>query len=199
LDPERLKLLSDSIDLDNRQKASYIKEKLMELFPGTYGKMIVLHFAPFLDIQLDSEKKEKAWLNIITYLDETDIEYPPGFAAMFSGMSEDFFDQYNYQNTEDMKKIVNLTKEEEKDYETKVFEAFERLTDESYLAVHSEKLKIGRELRIELERNGFYDVFIKNFIILSVDYRKYHRFLLKLQRKLKAVYLEKINGTNHIS
>ncbi|WP_223070517.1 MerR family transcriptional regulator [Paenibacillus caui] len=179
------KLLSDSIDLDNRQKAGYIREKLLELFPGTYGAMIVHHFEPFLDIQMDSERKEKAWLNIIAYLDETDIEYPPGFEEMFNGMPDGLLEQYKEQLTDDMKKLMHLTKEEEKDYEAKVIEAFKRLTSGNEQAF-SEKFKIGKDFKQELSRNGYYDVFIKNFIILSDEYRNYHRFLRRLQKKLQT-------------
>lgn len=183
-----MKLLSDSIDLDQRQKANYIQEKLLQLFPGPYGKMIALHLTPFLDMKIDSEKKEKAWLDIIAFLDEADFEYPPGFEEMFSGLPDDFFDRFKERMGDEMRKIATISKEEEKIYLEKIVEAFEKLNTEQVQEALSERFPMVQEWRNDLTQKGFYGVFLKNLSVLSEDYRKYRRFLKRLQKKLKAVY-----------
>ncbi|MBR4161877.1 MAG: hypothetical protein IKR11_00050, partial [Solobacterium sp.] len=80
---ELLKELSVSKDWDSiYQKASILEAKeiitdrLINAFPGFYGKYIALHFGRFLQEPVSTEDQKKAYQEICEYLDGIHFEMP---------------------------------------------------------------------------------------------------------------------------
>lgn len=188
---DKLKLLSDSINLDNMQRADYIKEELLRLFPGAYGKLVVLSLTPFLNFKIDNRDKEKAWLEIIRFLDNFDFDYPEEFEEMFKNLPENFLEENQEKVINEMNNIINMPEEDKKAYKQKVLGMAEKvLHDETLVNAYQKNFNTGKALKEILTQKGFYDVFINNLLILSNEYRKYHNLFTEILNDLKPNYVK---------
>jgi DNA-binding transcriptional MerR regulator len=157
----KLKVLSDSIALDNKEKANYIREELLRVFPGTYGKIIVSGLSPFLNIKIDTEEKEK-------------------------GVPSNFLDENSEKIAEGVDKILNMSKEEQELLIQKMLGTVKKLSsDENSRDSFRENYNIGKAFKEEMSKSGFYDVFMKNFYILNEDYKKYNDLFKEVGKELK--------------
>lgn len=187
---DKLKLLSDSINLNNMQRANYIKEELLRLFPGAYGKLVVLSMTPFLNFKIDNREKEKAWLEIIRFLDDFDFDYPEEFEEMFKNLPENFLEGNQERIINEMNNIANMSEEDKKAYKQKVLSMAEKAVhDETLVNAYQKNFHAGKALKEILTQKGFYDVFINNLLILSDEYRKYHNLLAEIYDELKTNYI----------
>ena len=59
--------ISKELQATNNSKT--ITEKLLEAFPGYFGRFICLHFAPFLNDPIRTESQQSAFERIISFLD----------------------------------------------------------------------------------------------------------------------------------
>jgi len=188
---DKLKFLSDNISLADRDKSRYIKDELIRLFPGPYGKLYELYFSPFLNIKIDTTEKEKAWLEIVDFLDDTTLEYPPGFETMFNNIPDNFLDENKEKLIDEMNIILDMSKEDMKVYTKKALDLFKNVTKNELIRSSFKKnSKIGLEFKRSLLEKGFYDKFLNNFIIISKDYKKYHDFIAELLNQLESKYDE---------
>ena len=60
-------------ELEFLEKNQSIAERLLELFPGYYGRYICLHFAAFLKEPIQTEKQKKAYNTILEFLDNMEM------------------------------------------------------------------------------------------------------------------------------
>ena len=59
------------------ERQESVLNRLLEVFPGYYGRFVCLHFAPFLKEPVATEEQEKAYEEIIAFLDGlTRLELP---------------------------------------------------------------------------------------------------------------------------
>ena len=62
---------------ENIAKYFTIKEKLLQVFPGTYGMYLCVHFGQFLDVRIDTSEKEESYYKIVHCLDSIEkIAFP---------------------------------------------------------------------------------------------------------------------------
>lgn len=54
----KLQKLKDALELEDQEKYGYMKRQLLRIFPGALGKILTLHFAPFLNEEIDTEEKK---------------------------------------------------------------------------------------------------------------------------------------------
>ncbi|MEH6942887.1 MerR family transcriptional regulator [Bacillus sp. JJ722] len=150
-----------------------IKDKLLQAFPGVYGKYLYIHFGRFLDGKIDSTEKVKAFNNIVMYLDNID--------------SLKFEHKIQHHLAEQFDILINLdrSKMDEGIHEAlHNYEEYKEKNKESlewYLEYRtSEEFKSSptyrmQQLLLEFQKNnGYYDIFIENLKILSETYKKYH-------------------------
>ena len=77
LNRDDLKLLAQHLEDVSKNNPGYIRKELDRILPGNLGKMFAIYYGQFLDEPLDTKEKEKAWLNLISFLDsQEDIQYP---------------------------------------------------------------------------------------------------------------------------
>ena len=77
---KKLELLEGLIQGEDREtiesglnrlfEQSTIKQRLLNIFPGYYGRFISIHFGQFLNIELEREEQKEAYQIIVTFLDE---------------------------------------------------------------------------------------------------------------------------------
>lgn len=173
--------------LQQLQKEQTILERLMNSFPGYYGKFLCLHFAPYLKEPVFTREQQKAFDTITSFLDGVDFD--------ISDDLKKYLDEtlnLNEEILQDMSAGVN----------TAVFEMDNYIADhqkeiESYLAYKkSEEYKVTPAYRLETElrrfnsASGYDDVFIPAMCRLSETYRRYQEALRKANEKFLQRYPE---------
>ena len=87
-----IKQLADSGDwehirtqIEALQKKQSILTRILDKFPGSYGKFVCLHFAPFLGELITTEEQQDAFETIIRFLD--------GIAVTIPGDLQEYLDE----------------------------------------------------------------------------------------------------------
>lgn len=67
---EQVKKLRETLEFSVGEKKGFISATLLRIFPGNFGKLVVIIYEPFLDICINSDEKKEVWLKLVTYLDD---------------------------------------------------------------------------------------------------------------------------------
>lgn len=177
------KINAEIIEL-NKKKS--IKERLLEVFPGFYGRFFVNHFSRFLEEPIKTEKQEEAYKTIINFLDEVD---PPKISDEIMGQLEeamDFWTDDRIAELED-KQRQNIENPEKflDDYSEAIREYQDFKESEEYLSSpYGEVMKMMKSFG---KLSGYNDIFIPAMRRLSPSYNEYYQNLLKANE----VFLER--------
>lgn len=174
-------------ELKSIEQSSTVAERLLEAFPGYYGRFICLHFAQFLNEPIVTEEQHKAYEEIITFLDNApSLDFPEELKSFL-------IENTKYIGTEDIENMVQSTKKSIEDPDKFLSENKEVM--EQYLAFRqSEEYKNSPVYKIQtmLKRfnsaSGYYDVFIPAMQKLSSSYAKYYKQLEIANEKLLSQY-----------
>lgn len=172
--------------LSQLQKKQTVLERLMNAFPGYYGKFLCLHFAPYLNEPVLTEEQQKAFDIIICFLDAVDFDIPAHLKKYLDEISLNFDEKM----IENISGSVNAAV-----YETEKYIADNNEKIESYIAYkQSEEYKttpaysLDKVLRQFNSASGYNDIFIPAMCQLSESYRKYHEELLAANEILLQKY-----------
>lgn len=177
------------VQLEELEKHQTIKKKLLDAFPGYYGRFLLLHFGRFLNERISTKEQEDAYNNIVEFLDNVKtVEFPAELKEYFEeaipNMNDDFLEKINDE-------IVNAIQNVD-DYIEKNKEMLEQ-----YIAYkNSEEYKQSpvykiQNLLLEFHKtSGYYDVFISNMRKLSPSYDQYFRKLEEANRRFVSLYPE---------
>jgi len=172
--------------LSRLQKKQTILERLMNAFPGYYGKFLCLHFVPYLNEPVLTEEQQKAFDIIICFLDRVDFDIPVHLKKYLDEISLNV-DEKMIENimgsvntaVHETEKYITENKEEIESYI-----AFKR--SEEYKATPAYQLE--KVLRQFNSVSGYYKVFIPAMCRLSESYRKYHEELSEANEKFAERY-----------
>ncbi|MCX7745525.1 MAG: MerR family transcriptional regulator [Clostridia bacterium] len=188
---DKLLLLSKSLEMDIKGREGYIKKQLLKMFPGNFGKMFLLQYAPFLYEPIDTVEKEEAWISIVRFLDDVEgIEYPEFMKSIYENLSEEQWEQVEKVVTMHIHKWINLTNEEfEREKELHIKKIKENLGQFNDLPVqqmtNQNLLKNNEgEFKTKLKELGYYDKFVEKLKILSKDFCQYETRMLAIQNEL---------------
>ena len=173
--------------LTQLERKQLILTRLLERFPGYYGKFICLHFAPYLNEPITTQEQQDAFETILAFLDRVNITIPEDL--------RDYLEEAtNAMDTATMEKINdNMTAalqnpaqylKEHKDM-LQQYEAVK--ASAAYKSTPAYKLQaLLAQLNHE---NGYNDIFIPAMRRLSHSYRTYSEKLSKanaiFQKELK--------------
>ena len=173
--------------LTQLERKQLILTRLLERFPGYYGKFICLHFAPYLNEPITTQEQQDAFETILAFLDRVNITIPEDL--------QDYLEEAtNAMDTATMEKINdNMTAalqnpaqylKEHKDM-LQQYEAVK--ASAAYKSTPAYKLQA---LLAQLnQENGYNDIFIPAMRRLSHSYRTYSEKLSKanaiFQKELK--------------
>lgn len=176
------------------QKKQTIMERLMDIFPGNYGRYICLHFAPYLAEPVLTDAQQEAFDNIISFLDGVDFDIPDDLKEYLEEITLNFDAGFVENMSAGMNDVI---------CETEKYIAEHQKEIESYIAYRqSEEYKAAPIYRLEKALRQFYaasgynDIFIPEMCRLSESYRKYHEGLLRADEKLLQMYPEYYNNWN---
>lgn len=157
--------------LTQLERKQLILTRLLERFPGYYGKFICLHFAPYLNEPITTQEQQDAFETILAFLDRVNITIPEDL--------RDYLEEAtNAMDTAMMKKINDSMTaalqnpaqylEEHKDM-LQQYEAVK--ASAAYKSTPAYKLQA---LLTQLnQENGYNDIFIPAMRRLSSSYRTY--------------------------
>lgn len=160
-------------DLKAIEQRATVTEKLLEAFPGYYGRFICLHFARFLNEPITTTEQESAYAEIITFLDNVpSLNFPEELQSFL-------IESTKHISTENIRDMIEKTKQSIENPDKFLSENKEVL--EQYLAYkqseefkNSPVFKIQTMLREFNSTSGYYNVFIPAMKKLSVSYMEYH-------------------------
>lgn len=181
--------LEVSEDLSAIEQNKTITEKLLEAFPGYYGRFVCMHFARFLMEPIKNDEQQVAFDTIISFLDNMPTLILP------DELQELFRESTDHIGTEDISHMLEKTKisiENPEEFLSSNKESIERymefLQSEEYKNSPLHKLKML--MKQFNSTSGYNDVFIPALQKLSSSYEEYHKQIEVANEKLIANYPE---------
>ena len=176
-----------AMELQTLEQGETIALRLLDSFPGYYGKFICLHFSSFLNVPITTDEQKQAYEEILAFLDNVPaLEFPKEI--------QDYLDEYTKQITvgqlQTMLKNIKHNMKNPEEFLTKNKELLEQYNQ--YL--QSEEFRQSAAFRFKqmlLEFNqtsGYYDIFIPAMKRLSPAYAEYYRQIELADEKLAAQY-----------
>ena len=174
------------------EQSKTVTDKLLEAFPGYYGRFLCLHFARFLNEPISTPQQQAAYNEIIEFLDEAP-------ALTFSKELRDFLDEsiqsISVENIREMNEKTKRSIENPEQFlsENKEMLAWYLEYKKSDEYKNSFAFKIQKKLKEFNNTSGYYDVFIPAMKRLSNSYAKYYQQLEIANEKLLSEYPEIAN------
>lgn len=168
----------------NKKKS--IKEKLLEVFPGFYGRFFLSHFSQFLEEPIETEEQNAAYQTIVKFLDEVELpEVPDEVMSQYEEASDFWTDEKiaevertKHQSLENPEAFLKDYSEIIEEYQT-----FKRSTEYQ----SSPYGQLMETLKSALEESGYNHIFIPAMRRLSPSYEEYYQSLLEANQ----VFMEK--------
>lgn len=163
--------------LQQLEKKQSILERMINLFPGYYGRYMCLHFAPYLTEPVTTDEQQEAFQTIINFLDNTDFRIPDDLREYL----DEIFIHFDSSFMEGFSSQIRTAIQDTEKY---ILE--NRKTIEDYMAYkQSDFYKTTPAYRLEkllhqfTDTSGYNDIFLPAMCRLSKSYREYHEALLK--------------------
>lgn len=169
------------------EQSKTITERLLDAFPGYYGRFISLHFAQFLNHPLTTPQQHRAYDEILNFFDTAP-------QLEFSKEDEEFLmENTKHISTQVILDMAENTKKSIENPEKFLAENKEMLSQ--YLAYKqsdeyrsSPVYKIQSMLKEFNSSSGYYDIFIPAMKKLSLSYADYYKQLEIANEKLLSEY-----------
>lgn len=176
-------------DIYNLDRKMTIIEKLLEMFPGYYGKFIGIHFSKYLNESIVNDEQKQAFQEIIIFLDNAPkLKIPIDL--------QNYIDEYTmlYQNR-DIEKMILEKENNIKNYDkflenNKEFLEYYLEYKKSDEYQNSSPAKLLQLMKEFCQISGYYDIFIPAMRKLSRQYDQYYHHLLKANDYLLKQYPE---------
>lgn len=166
------------VSLDLLEKKQSILNRLLDKFPGCYGRYISLHFAPFLGEPVTTAEQQDAFETIIAFLDGVDIAIPEDLQEYLEEATQGIdASLLTDKVAENLRAAIQNPEQYLKDNRETLewYKAFQE--SDEYRATPAYRLQ---ELLKRLNReNGYNDVFIPAMQRLSKSYREYYNALMQ--------------------
>ena len=180
-------------EIDPLSSNTIIIQKLGELFPGYYGKIIRLHFSRYLTGKVETEEQKKAFHQIIEFFDRVpEIRLPDDLreyldACMEEGSGEEETERLRRVLQEQEYALQNL--DEFVRNHKKVLDDYQKFRQtEEYQ--NSPACRLMETMKQICAANGYDDTFIPAMRKLSPLYNEYYEQLLKANEQFTKSYPE---------
>ncbi len=161
--------------LETLQQKRSVLNRMLDTFPGGYGKLVCSHFAPFLGETITTVEQQEAMTEIVDFLDSVNIVIPEDLQEYLDEAVMNT-DTAIIQNAADSLASAMENPEQYIKDNKEMLEQYQAvIASEEYKATPMYKLyELIRQLCSE---NGYNDVFLPAMKRLSPSYREYHRAL----------------------
>lgn len=181
-----------SVELKEIEQGMAVIEKLLQCFPGYYGRFVCLHFARFLRNPITTNEQQLAYQEIISFLDEVPaLDFP-------KDLEEYLLENTKHIGTHHITDMLDNISEAYKNPDEFIAENKDMLKE--YLAFkQSEEYKNSPLYKIEIllkkfnSTSGYYDIFIPAMKKLSVSYSTYYAQMEIANERLITKYPEVVD------
>lgn len=184
--------LKEILSLTEDQQGILIKDKLLEAFPGNFGRLVVTNYLPFLNISLDSEEKKKAFLDMVNYLDEVEeFSISEEMEQQLKLIKDEEFYRKTLEARQAMIEAVCSGEGEQfENFKKTVLDSMKRLEDTEFRNFYIENKKRNKGFTEALKEKGYYDKVVNNLRIINPKYEEFCSKLEKLNDSLGLAYGE---------
>ena len=163
--------------LDALEKNQTVLRRLLDVFPGYYGKYIKLHFGRFLNEPVLNAEQQEAYNEVVAFLDNMRFDLPKALVQYLDEITKDLDEAFFSNVSSNMDEMISnpqafLTKHRECMEEYKKVTASDEFRTSTAFSLREALTKLNSE-------NGYNDVFIPAMKKLSPAYRAYHEGLQK--------------------
>ncbi len=163
-----------------------ILERLINVFPGYYGRYICLHFASYLNEPIVTDEQREAFDTIIDFLDNVNFDIPRDMQKILDEITVSWDDTFVERINVHMKNALS---------DMEKYLAENRETIETYMAYkQSDEYKaspahrLQESLRQFTETSGYNNIFLPAMRRLSKSYREYSEMLMKADEQFLQRY-----------
>lgn len=174
--------------LQQLQKKQMVLERLMDAFPGYYGKFLCLHFAPYLNSPVLTDAQQEAFDAIIAFLDSANFDIPDDLKGYLDEITLNLGSGFMEAVSSGINEAVNETEKYIADHHEEIENYLAYKRSEEYETTPAGRLE--KELRRYGSMSGYDDIFIPAMCRLSASYRKYHEGLSAANEMLLQKYPE---------
>lgn len=166
-----------------------ISERLLDKFPGYYGRFLCLHFAHFLNEPIQTDEQQTAFQCVVDYLDQMPkLDFPDDVQAFFEESTEQI-------DAHHIEKMLGSVRESIHDVEAFVRENKDALEQYARYRQSDEykdsvAYRLRHLLRTFCEASGYYDVFIPAMMKLSPSYTAYREQMEVANANMLSSYPE---------
>jgi len=177
-----------SLRLDGLEQKETILRRLLNAFPGSYGKYLCLHFARYLKEPIQNREQEEAFQRILGFLDAVQFSLSPDLQEYFEMVTGNFDESF----VESLEKNMEAAVDDPKSYlesNREILETYaqwkrsEDFQNSPAGRLYAQLEKLNRE-------QGYDTVFIPAMKILSPSYRRYQEELKKADCIFRERYPE---------
>lgn len=168
------KILREIEDLNSKKT---IKEKILNMFPGFYGRFLIIHFSRFLNDPIRSDDQIKAYKEIVEFLDRVEAFKIRDEVMVELEESMDFWTDEKIEEVE-IEKEENLDNMDEFIIENSDFIKDYINFKESDEYKSSYLKEIMEAMRNFTKESGYNEIFIPAMRRLSPSYNNYYKKLL---------------------
>lgn len=173
------------LQLEILKQKQTISERLLNVFPGYYGKYVSLHFALYLNEPIVNEEQQEAFETIISFLDNVDLKIPVDLQEYLDEITLNFDASFVVDISDNMNKAIQNPEQYIADNQEMLEQYMEFKQSDEYKKSSAYKL---HELFATFHReSGYYEIFIPAMKRLSQSYREYHEAL----KKADEVFIKK--------
>lgn len=173
------------LQLEALEQKQTISERLLNVFPGYYGKYVSLHFGLYLNEPIIIKEQQEAFDTIISFLDSADLKIPVDLQEYLDEVTKNFDISFSANISDAMDKAVENPEKYIVDNQEILEQYMAFKQSNEYKNSPAYKLQ---ELFITFnQESGYNDIFIPAMKKLSQSYRDYHEAM----QKANEVFMEK--------
>ncbi len=171
--------------LEVLEKRQTILQRMLNVFPGYYGKYIRLHFARYLNEPAVSDEQQEAFGTVVEFLDNVNFTLPPDLQQYLDEITKDFDEAFVGKVFSNMDDAISDTEKyiaENKE----ILERYMQLKQSDEFKA-SPAYRLQEQLRKLNSESGYDTIFIPAMKKLSRSYGEYHDKL----EKANEIFLSK--------
>ncbi len=184
-----------SMELQSIEQGKTITDKLLDAFPGYYGRFICMHFAQFLNEPIRTESQQIAYETILSFLDNVPIlDIPKDLEEYLIEGTKHIGTKQISEMLESTKKLYENPDEFLSNNKEMLMQYLEYKKSDEYK--NSPAFKVTELMKEFNCCNGYNDVFLPAMKQLSSSYAEYYHQIEVANRKFLEQYpeIEKLNN-----
>lgn len=184
---KKLSILNDALKMDDRNKLGYMKKQLLRIFPGNFGRVMIMFYGSFLNEPIDTPEKKDAWLSLVNLLDKAEpIVLTDDMAAMYDDMSEEDLVKSSSGVSEYIDKMVALSDEFKEEIRNSYNVVVKKVETDEDAKERLLKVKaFKKSFNEQMNKVNFDERFDKCLRILSNDYCTYVNNMNEITKSIK--------------